>query len=69
MLHAWFSDKQAQRLEECGIPQKHGVYKVYATEDGKEVRATMVTNTKTHGCHFDDMKYLGQVERFLRCEK
>ena len=69
MLHAWFSDKQARLLQECGITQKHGVYKVYAKEDGKEVRATMVTETKQHGCRFDDMKYLGQVDKFLRCEK
>ena len=69
MLHAWFSDKQARLLKDCDDLQKHGVYKVYAKEDGKEVRATMVTNTKQHGCGFNDMKYLGQVDKFLRCEK
>ena len=69
MLHAWFSKKQIEMMKTNTLVHKDGVYKVYANEDGKEVRATMVTNTKTHGCHFNDMKYLGQVERFLRCEK
>ena len=68
MPHAWYSEKQVARLKKCNTSQEHGVYKVYATEDGREVRTTMVSETKNHDCKFDDIIYLGLVERFLRCE-
>mgnify|MGYP001303682141 FL=1 len=68
MLYAWFSQKQIESIKRNKEMHKHGIYKVYLTEERKEVRASMVSNTKEHGCKFDDIKYLGMVEKFLRCE-
>ena len=68
--HAWFSQKQIKMLKKNnGIQPKPGAYKIYVTEDGTEVIASMVTDTLEHGCAFDDIKYLGKVDRFVRCEK
>ena len=50
------------------LVHKDGPYKVYATKDGTEVRASMVSDTMEHGCGFDDVKYLGKVDTFVRCE-
>ena len=68
MLHAWFSKKQIETMKMNTLVHKDGVYKVYANEDGKEVRASMVPDTMEHGCCFDDIEYLGKVDRFVRCE-
>ena len=63
--HAWFSEKQIKVLK-----KNHGIKQyIYVTEDGTEVIASMVTDTLEHGCAFDDIKYLGKVDRFVRCEK
>ena len=68
--HAWFSQKQIKMLKKNnGIQPKPGAYKIYVTEDGTEVIASMVTDTLEHGCAFDDIKYLGKVDRFVRGEK
>ena len=68
--HAWFSQKQIKMLKKNnGIQPKPGAYKIYVTEDGTEVIASMVTDTLEHGCAFDDIKYLGKVDRFVRSEK
>ena len=48
MLHAWFSKKQIESMKMNRLVHKDGVYKVYANEDGKEVRASMVSDTKEH---------------------
>jgi hypothetical protein len=68
MLHAWFSKKQIETMKSNTLIHKDGPYKVYTTKDGTLVRASMVSDTKEHGCGFDDIKYLGQVETFVRCE-
>ena len=68
MLHAWYSKKQIQRMKMNKVRQKQGVYKIYLTESGKEVRASMVSDTMDHGCNFDDITYLGKVSKFVRCE-
>ncbi len=68
MLHAWFSKKQIESMKSNTIIHKDGPYKVYATKDGTLVRASMVSDTMEHGASFDDIKYLGQVETFVRCE-
>ena len=39
-------------------------YKVYINKEGKEVYTTCVSNTLEHGCHFDDMVYLGEVQKY-----
>ena len=62
MLHAWFSKKQIETMKKNTLVHKDGPYKVYANEDGEEVRASMVSDTKEHGCGFDDIKYLGKVK-------
>ena len=38
--------------------------KVYINKEGKEVYTTCVSNTLEHGCHFDDMVYLGEVQKY-----
>ena len=68
MLHAWFSKKQIQRMKINNVHRKRGVYKIYLTESGKEVCASMVSDTMDHGCNFDDITYLGKVSKFVRCE-
>lgn len=68
MLHAWFSKRQIESMKSNTIIHKDGPYKVYATKDGTLVRASMVSDTMEHGASFDDIKYLGQVETFVRCE-
>ena len=68
MLHAWYSKKQIQRMKMNKVRQKHGVYKIYLTENGKEVCASMVSDTMDHGCNFDDITYLGKVSKFVRSE-
>ena len=68
MLHAWFSKKQIETMKSNTIIHKDGPHKVYATKDGTLVRASMVSDTMEHGASFDDIKYLGEVETFVRCE-
>ncbi len=68
MLHAWFSEKQAKTMKTCPGAKKWNVYKIYANEHGKEVCATMVSDTKEHKCKYDDLIYLGLVNKFLRCQ-
>ena len=68
MLHAWFSKKQIEMMKTNTLVHKGGPYKIYVTKDGEEVRASMVSDTKEHGCGFDDITYLGKVDRFVRCE-
>ncbi len=68
MLHAWFSKKQIETMKSNTIIHKDGPYKVYVTKDGTLVRASMVSDTMEHGANFDDIKYLGEVETFVRCE-
>ena len=68
MLHAWYSKKQIQRMKMNKVRQKQGVYKIYLTENGKEVCASMVSDTMDHGCNFDDITYLGKVSKFVRSE-
>lgn len=68
MLHAWFSKKQIETMKLNNDIHKQGAYKIYATEEGKEVRASMVSDTMEHGCRFDDINYLGKVNHFVRCE-
>lgn len=68
MLHAWFSKKQIQRMKKNNVHRKWGVYKIYLTESGKEVCASMVSDTMDHGCNFDDITYLGKVSKFVRSE-
>ena len=68
MKHAWFSEKQIQSMKMNKVRQKKGVYKIYLTENGKEVYASMVSDTMEHGCKFDDITYLGKVSKFVRCE-
>ena len=43
------------------VRQKQGVYKIYLTESGKEVCASMVSDTMDHGCNFDDITYNAEV--------
>ena len=68
MLHAWFSKKQIESMKMNRLVHKAGPYKVYANEDGEEVRASRESDTKEHGCSFDDITYLGKVDKFVRCE-
>ena len=67
--HAWFSEKQIKVVKKKHGIKQPGAYKIYVTEDGTEVIASMVSDTLEHGCAFDDIKYLGKVDRFVRCEK
>ena len=48
MLHAWFSKKQIETMKLNTLVHKDGVYKVYVTKDGEEVRASMVSDTMEH---------------------
>ena len=67
MKHAWFSEKQIQSMK-MNNDKKRGIYKIYLTENGKEVYASMVSDTMEHGCKFDDITYLGKVSKFVRSE-
>lgn len=50
--HAWFSHKQAQVVSH--------IQKIRLS-NGQETEATTIAQSNDHGCHYDDMQYLGQI--------
>ena len=55
-LYGWFSKKQADEL---------GKIFHYLDMDDNKVEVTLVTDTKKHGCGFDDIEFVGKV---YKCE-
>jgi hypothetical protein len=64
-MHAWYSKKQHETIK---MNENQKPYKIYINKQGKEVYATCVSNTLEHGCNFDDMVYLGEVEKYSHSE-
>ena len=54
--HAWFSAKQATIAGTC----------FYERLEGGEVEVTCVANDGNHGCHWDDMEFVGEVLDYKR---
>ena len=66
--HAWFSEKQLQKLQR---PQFDGHSRgtiTYLHENGRHVEVTEVSKEFVKP-NFDDAKYLGVVVKWIRCNK
>jgi len=63
--HAWYSYKQHQNLmsKNRGDNNKTGL-PVYINSNGIKKTCTVVSSTIDHGCNFDDIIYLGVVEKW-----
>lgn len=55
LLNAWFSKNQ----KECAG------YCIYERANGERVEVTAVSNTKDHGCAWDDLKPVGKVTKCI----
>lgn len=53
-MHAWYSEQQKQ---------ENG-YTIWTDKDGKEVIATNITRTKETLSKWQDLQYVGEVEKF-----
>ena len=63
-MHAWFSQTQFNITIRSIESKKPYIY--YKTHDDKIIQVTVVSNTRNHNCHYDDMKYLGEVKSFYK---
>ena len=64
-LHGWYSPRQFAAVNTNQPKNKH-LY--YINEKGVSVEVTMVSGTLEHGCNFDDISYVGKLDKFHKLE-
>jgi hypothetical protein len=65
--YGWYSEKQIIALKRSySKNHRFRTYKIYESEDGKEVVVSCVSDTIDHGCAWDDIKFVAKVVKFLR---
>lgn len=70
VLYAWYSKSQFDVVKNIlkqneSLHRKH-ITNTYKTYDNKEIIVTMVSSTKDHKTKFEDILYLGEVEKWSK---
>ena len=70
VLYAWYSNSQFNVVKNIlkqndSLHRKH-ITNTYKTYDNKEIIVTIVSSTKDHKAKFEDMLYLGEVEKWSK---
>jgi|TARA_B110000483_G_scaffold242804_1_gene329855 hypothetical protein len=68
-MHAWFSQKQYNVIRGFrNQKKKHGGYSyIYRScETGENIEVTEVSRTAKYSSNWDDVKYLGEVDKWVK---